>query len=733
MITNTNGSYLFGNVPNIFSHTAVNTITKVLGLQASIWGFDSGKKLFTLICNTEKIPDDFVSKASLSDADSIAGHVYQTGQMELVKDISNDPRWKYKEKNLKMGFKSAIVTPLKIKGEIIGVLDTYFSDLNFNEENIHYFNGLTIEKKIEVIESFANQIATTIRQLEGLEKISQVNQLISAELENYDNLLESITYHAQSLLKCNRVSIYIYDKKSHKLELKANSIDVGHDYFEPGKGVAGYVYDVKKTILVPDVDQFQQYIKSENSRFVIKSMIGSPICLDSEIIGVICADKDKENWFDEFDIRLIETLASQASIAIKNYDLYLKVYLRQKIFVEVGNALGGKFYQEEIDILELIFNQAQKLDMKNLSIALYNKQTKTVSFVLASRNKKRINVTKEGWESRTNGSGKTEHIINTHERLLLNSDDLRDKWGFYPRPDDKKFKPENYPIAWLGVPLKVENEVIGVIADYRYNRKYKEDDISTLEALAHYAALAIQSLRFYKNEMEKAKENLERIWGINNLRQIAWMERGLRATKSVCRILIPSSRGLKFATGFMINSSCLMTNHHVISSVDEAQKAVIEFDYQLDFYRELKTTRYQLDTSIFITNAELDYTIVGVNHKSSKMCLEQWGYLELNECANPLPGEYVNIIQHPNGGTKQIVLTANEVTKVEEGIISYTTDTMPGSSGSPVFNDLWQVVAIHNSGGNPNQKYFENKGVLVSVIMDNAQKLLPSDWKNFYP
>jgi len=176
-----------------------------------------------------------------------------------------------------------------------------------------------------------------------------------------------------------------------------------------------------------------------------------------------------------------------------------------------------------------------------------------------------------------------------------------------------------------------------------------------------------------------------------------------------------------------------MTNHHVISSVDEAQKAVIEFDYQLDFYRELKTTRYQLDTSIFITNAELDYTIVGVNHKSSKMCLEQWGYLELNECANPLPGEYVNIIQHPNGGTKQIVLTANEVTKVEEGIISYTTDTMPGSSGSPVFNDLWQVVAIHNSGGNPNQKYFENKGVLVSVIMDNAQKLLPSDWKNFYP
>ena len=28
----------------------------------------------------------------------------------------------------------------------------------------------------------------------------------------------------------------------------------------------------------------------------------------------------------------------------------------------------------------------------------------------------------------------------------------------------------------------------------------------------------------------------------------------------------------------------------------------------------------------------------------------------------------------------------------------YETDTAPGSSGSPVFNDQWEVVALHHSG-----------------------------------
>jgi len=48
----------------------------------------------------------------------------------------------------------------------------------------------------------------------------------------------------------------------------------------------------------------------------------------------------------------------------------------------------------------------------------------------------------------------------------------------------------------------------------------------------------------------------------------------------------------------------------------------------------------------------------------------------------------------------RIAITANQVVNVFEHRLQYTTDTLPGSSGSPVFNDAWEVIALHHAGGN---------------------------------
>jgi V8-like Glu-specific endopeptidase len=77
--------------------------------------------------------------------------------------------------------------------------------------------------------------------------------------------------------------------------------------------------------------------------------------------------------------------------------------------------------------------------------------------------------------------------------------------------------------------------------------------------------------------------------------------------------------------------------------------------------------------------------------------IASWRHLKLNANADPVPSEHVIVVQHPNGGYKQIVLTSNYVVAIKGHVLHYTTDTMPGSSGSPVFNDSWQVVAIHHA------------------------------------
>ncbi len=221
--------------------------------------------------------------------------------------------------------------------------------------------------------------------------------------------------------------------------------------------------------------------------------------------------------------------------------------------------------------------------------------------------------------------------------------------------------------------------------------------------------------------------NPERILGINNLKQISWIERGVQVCKSVCRILTPDGLG----TGFIVGAGMVMTNNHVIPSAAVAAESEIEFDYQQDGAGQLLPTyRYGLDPVEFHTSVALDYTLVRVRPESGKPPLETWGRLHLNPHADPRPSEHVSIVQHPNGGLKQIVLTSNWVIDKKPPVLQYTTDTMGGSSGSPVFNDSWHVVALHHAAvpmANKGVQRYINEGILMSAIKPDAGDLWPGD------
>ena len=58
----------------------------------------------------------------------------------------------------------------------------------------------------------------------------------------------------------------------------------------------------------------------------------------------------------------------------------------------------------------------------------------------------------------------------------------------------------------------------------------------------------------------------------------------------------------------------------------------------------------------------------------------------------------LNMIQHPGKDPQKVVLTQNYATAdMFPTRVHYQTDTKAGSSGSPVFNLQWEVVAIHHA------------------------------------
>ncbi|MCV3215637.1 serine protease [Plectonema radiosum NIES-515] len=218
---------------------------------------------------------------------------------------------------------------------------------------------------------------------------------------------------------------------------------------------------------------------------------------------------------------------------------------------------------------------------------------------------------------------------------------------------------------------------------------------------------------------ETTTDILEKIIGENTLRPISFLQQGLQAARSVAYIGVRTSQERWSGTGFVVTQNLLLTNNHVLPSSDLLPGTIFRFNYEENFQGEAQTTdEYRpKPNGIFHTNQTLDYTLVELEGEPGK----KWGWLPLMP-KRISSGGRVNIIQHPSGQAKQISLQNNFVEYVGGNVMQYITSTLPGSSGSPVFNDAWEVVALHHAGGDipeptTQRRYVRNEGILVGSIL----------------
>ncbi len=230
-------------------------------------------------------------------------------------------------------------------------------------------------------------------------------------------------------------------------------------------------------------------------------------------------------------------------------------------------------------------------------------------------------------------------------------------------------------------------------------------------------------------------------------------------TLKVAQNGLPAGSG--WGSGFLISNSLFMTNNHVIRNKAFCDNVNMQFMYQDNYNTEPAISSEFFETnedSFFHTNISLDYTIVRLKRKAYKFRIatsafrlgedtgnlsysakheyadnEQidelkylnefitkkqpmsafdiarisrfWGYtpgskygfIQLRPTVSYPEGLRLNVIQHPKGRKKEVVVQQNVLTDVHANVIHYFSDSDFGSSGSPVFNNTWDLMALHHA------------------------------------
>ncbi len=168
-----------------------------------------------------------------------------------------------------------------------------------------------------------NALSLTQQRLTELESISTVGQSIATETD-IQALYEII--HGQIIQAIGNINflIALYHPENNTIAipyLEEEGVISSIDPFPLGEGLTSIVIrTMQPLMIIEDTENRSKALGAKVTKTgFAKSWLGVPLIVSGEIIGaMVVQDMENEHRFDEDDLRLITTLASQIAIAIRN-------------------------------------------------------------------------------------------------------------------------------------------------------------------------------------------------------------------------------------------------------------------------------------------------------------------------------------------------------------------------------------------------------------------------------
>ncbi|MCZ2128508.1 MAG: GAF domain-containing protein [Anaerolineales bacterium] len=455
-------------------------------------------------------------------------HVIRTKKPLLIKRDFEKLAKEFRSRNLgenpldEVTVRSGLWVPMLVRDEICGVISLQ------NLEREEAFN----DADARLLATIANSIGIAVENI----RLFNETQILLKESERRNTELDALN-SVQLALVANSGTRSIYQAVGRKLTeifnihsaviyaIDRNTYTMTYEYaFENGKEwdippkpasglhkyIINYIIKRKKSLVVNRnfedlLENYPDY-KAARSRYP-KSLCAVPIFIRKDVLcGISLQNLDEEDYFSDSALRLLETIAGAANVALKNARL-LEEAQRRANELEILNKIGQVLTQQ-LDVKTIIQSVGDKVrelvKEENLGVGLYDETMKSVSAYYVAKDGKRV-FTKPFPINEF-----TRNAAQQGKTLVLN----RYSPALWKRLGSGLTLDGDVPKSALLVPMVVGKESIGgfTLQNFERENAYDESTVSLIKSIAASTATAIQNARLFeearlaRNAAEQANE-----------------------------------------------------------------------------------------------------------------------------------------------------------------------------------------------------------------------------------
>jgi len=301
---------------------------------------DNGELVFEIVKGPVA---DKLRGEKMKVCEGIAGWIARTGMPYVANEVTNDPLWK-REYSDKAGYtpRDILGVPLKTKKGVIGVIEVLNKreDEPFEKRDLNILNALAV--RTSTILEKAKLFLELDRSVKQFTTLAEVGTLLNSTLDQ--NLVRKMAMEAITRLMHAEVgSLLLVDDENKELYFEVALGDKGERVKEIrlkiGEGIAGWVAEHGKSLLLQDVRKDPRFYKSadQKTEFVTRDMVCVPVKVKDKVIGVLQAINRAEGVFTEDDVELFQLFSNQVAIALDNARLYEEI---RETFFATAEALA---------------------------------------------------------------------------------------------------------------------------------------------------------------------------------------------------------------------------------------------------------------------------------------------------------------------------------------------------------------------------------------------------------